>query len=169
MADRSAELNVVQIVLNLERAGAQEVVRTLTQYLLASGCQVTVCAFRDGPMRAEIERLGARVEIVREPRYGVVLFPLFMAEMLRVRRELARLIEIHHVDVAQTHLLEVLDFLVLSLRRDTCLRVVLWTMHNAKFLPGIRGRWAAAKKWSIDGCTVSWRTGQMVLSLSRRR
>lgn len=130
-------LNVMQIVLNMERAGAQEVVRTLAGYLQASGCAVTVCAFRDGPMRAEVEKLGIHVEILRLPRYDVVFLPLFLAEMWRIRRELAQLIEIYRVDVAQTHISEVLDFLVLSLRHTTRLRVVLWTMQNTEFLPAM--------------------------------
>ena len=60
---------------------------------------------------------------------------MFLIEMLRIRRELAHLIRINQVDVAQTHILEVLDFLVLSLRYGTPLRVVLWTMQNNELLP----------------------------------
>jgi glycosyltransferase involved in cell wall biosynthesis len=135
MAGYDDKLNVMQVILNLERAGAQEVVRTLTEYLQANGCNVTVCAFGDGPMRAEIERLGVKVELLSRPRYSVVFLPMFLAEMLRIRRELARLIETYHVDVVQTHVLQVLDFLILTLRHDTRLRVVLWTMQNVEFLP----------------------------------
>jgi len=135
MAGYDDKLNVMQVILNLERAGAQEVVRTLAEYLQANGCTVTVCAFGDGPMRAEIERLGIRVELLRRPRYSVVFLPMFLAEMLRIRRELARLIETCHVDIVQTHVLQVLDFLILTLRHSTRLRVVLWTMQNVEFLP----------------------------------
>ena len=129
------KLNVMQVILDLELAGAQKVVRTLAEYLQANGCTVTVCAFLDGPMRSEIEKLGIRVETLRRPRYSVVFLPMFLVEMLRIRRELAQLIETHHVDVVQTHILQVLDFLILTLRYDTRLRVVLWTMQNIEFLP----------------------------------
>jgi glycosyltransferase involved in cell wall biosynthesis len=129
------KLNVMQIILLLERAGAQEVVRTLAEYLQDNGCTVTVCTFEDGPVRLEIEKLGVKVEVLSRPRYSVVFLPMFLAEMWRIRRELARLIETYRIDVAQTHILEVLDFLVLSLRHDTNLRVVLWTIQNAEFLP----------------------------------
>jgi glycosyltransferase involved in cell wall biosynthesis len=132
----SGKLNVMQVILNLDLAGAQEVVRTLVEYLQADdGCTVTVCAFRDGPMRSEIEKLGVKVEILRRPRYKVVFLPMFLAEMLRIRRELAWLVKAHSIDVIQTHLLEVLDFLILTLRYDTNLRVVLWTVHSVNFLP----------------------------------
>lgn len=138
MVNYSSKPNVMQVILNLERAGAQEVVRTLAEYLQEEGCTVTVCAFQDGPMRAEIEKLGAKVEMLSRPRYSIAFFPMFLVEMRRIRRELAQLIETYDVDVAQTHILEVLDFLVLSLRRDTNLRVVLWTMQNAEFLPTMK-------------------------------
>lgn len=132
---QNGELSVMQIILTLERAGAQEVVRTLVDYLQAMDCSLTVCAFRDGPMRQEIEKLGVKVEILERPRYSVVWLPLFLAETWRIRRELAWLIKKHNVDVVQTHCLEVLDFLALTLRYDTPLRVILWTMHNVEFLP----------------------------------
>jgi glycosyltransferase involved in cell wall biosynthesis len=143
----SGKLSVMQVILNLDLAGAQEVVRTLVEYLQANGCNVTVCAFRDGPMRSEIEKAGARVEILRRPRYKVVFLPMFLAEMLRIRRELAQLIEAYRVDVVQTHILEVLDFLVLTLRYDTNLHVVLWTIHNVNFLPTVEHWLLSAKRF----------------------
>jgi glycosyltransferase involved in cell wall biosynthesis len=135
MTNKSDNLSVMQIILDLKRAGAQEVVRTLAEHVQANGCTVTVCAFQDGPLRSEIEDLGVQVEILRRPRYSVMFLPGFLAEMLRIRRELARLIEAYRVDVIQTHILEVLDFLVLALRHNTNLRLILWTMQNAEFLP----------------------------------
>jgi glycosyltransferase involved in cell wall biosynthesis len=136
----------MQIILTLERAGAQEVVRTLVDYLQTMGCSLTVCAFRDGPMREEIENLGVKVEILERPRYSVVWLPLFLIEMWRIRRELARLVKKYNVEVAQTHLLEVLDFLVLTLRYDTPLRVVLWTIQNVEFLPIMKHRLLESKR-----------------------
>jgi len=135
MTRNNDRLSVMQIILTLEMAGAQEVVRTLAEQLQANGCNVVVCSFHDGPMRAEIEKLGIKVEILSRPRYKIIFLPMFMIEMLRIRRDLARLIATYQVDVAQTHILQVLDFLVLTLRFDTNLRVVLWTMQNVEFLP----------------------------------
>jgi starch synthase (maltosyl-transferring) len=60
---------------------------------------------------------------------------MFLTELLRIRRQAARLMETYKIDVVQTHLLEVLDFLFLSLRNDVNPRVVLWTVHNVDFLP----------------------------------
>jgi glycosyltransferase involved in cell wall biosynthesis len=125
----------MQAILTLERAGAQEVVRTLAEYLEAEGYSVTVCAFQNGPMGEEIEKLGVPVEILDRPRYRVVLLPWFLLEMLRLRRQLARLIDRYQIDLIQTHVLNVLGFLVVSLRRTSRLQAVLWTMHNVEFLP----------------------------------
>lgn len=148
MPNHNDKLNVMQLILDLKRAGAQEVVRTLAEYLQDNGCTVTVCTFQDGPVRSDIEKLGVKVEILSRPRYSIMLLPMFLVEMRRIRRELARLIETCQIDVAQTHILEVLDFLVLSLRHDTNLRVVLWTIQNAEFLPTHK-HWLLRPKRSI--------------------
>jgi glycosyltransferase involved in cell wall biosynthesis len=161
MANHNDKLRVMQVILTLERAGAQEVVRTLAQYLPANGCDVVVCAFEDGPMRAEIERLGVKVQLLSRPRYSFVWLPLFLAEMLRIRRELAELIETYQVDVAQTHILQVLDFLILTLRRDTNLKVVLWTMQNVEFLPERR---SGQRRWAREVKELAYRLLYRVLA-----
>lgn len=128
-------LSVMQAILSLERAGAQQVVKTLSEHLRKRDCDVIVCAFQDGPMRAEIEQLGIPVFVLDRPRYSVALLPLFIAELLRIRRQMAHLIKTYHVDIIQTHILQVLDFLALSLRGTANLRAVLWTMQDVEFLP----------------------------------
>jgi glycosyltransferase involved in cell wall biosynthesis len=135
VTDQDDKLSVMQVILNLEMAGAQEVVRSLAEFLPANGCTVTVCGFGDGPMRAEIEKLGVKVAVLSRPRYSVVNLPRFLGELRRIRRELAGLIKAYHVDVVQTHILQVLDFLVLTLRYGTGLRLVLWTIQDVEFLP----------------------------------
>ena len=160
-------LRVLQVVLNLERAGAQEVVRTLTDFLQAEGCTVVVCAFRDGPMRAELERLGVPVNIFRRPRHDVFLLPLFLWELRRIRRELAQLVNDHRIEVVQTHLLEVLDFVVLSLLRDTPAKVVLWTIHNVNFLPAVPRKLLRARqivyRW-LYRWLANWASGFVAVS-----
>jgi glycosyltransferase involved in cell wall biosynthesis len=128
------KLHVMHVIHNLRRAGAQEVVRTLAEYLEASGeCVVTVCTFIDGPVRQDLEKLGIKVELLPARRRSVVAFPWFMADTIRIGRALTRLLKQYDVDVLQTHLLSSLDFLVLALRYTTQVRVVLWTFHNSIF------------------------------------
>ena len=133
----------MQVISNLDIGGAQEVVRTLSEYLLAEGCAPVVCAFRDGPLRGDIERLGIPVELLPERRHGVLSFHLFLRDQLRLRRELARLVRKHRIDVVQTHLLWSLDFLVASLRFRRRSPLVFWTFHNSQLalrpdqLPGL--------------------------------
>ena len=135
---QNGKLNVMQIILNLDRAGAQEVVRTLVDYLAAGGCVPVVCTFQDGPLRRDIEQLGVKVEVLPPRRYSIVAFPLFIIDMIRIWRQLARLVKKYNIDIVQTHLLEALDFLVLTLPYGTNLHVVLWTFHNADFLPTMK-------------------------------
>lgn len=123
----------MQIILDLDIGGAQEVVRTLVEYLASGDCTPVVCTFRDGPLRQDIERLGITVEVLPPRRYSIVALPLCIFDMIRIWRSLARSLKKHSVDVVQTHLLRSLDFLVLLLLYTTNLRVVLWTFHSASF------------------------------------
>jgi len=109
-------------------------VRTLVEYLASDDCVPVVCSFRDGPLRQDIERLGIRVEVLPSRRYSIVAFPLFVIDMIRIWWSLARLVKKYDIDVVQTHLLRILDFLVLPLRYTARLRVVLWTFHSANFV-----------------------------------
>jgi glycosyltransferase involved in cell wall biosynthesis len=137
-------LCVMQIISNLEIGGAQEVVRTLAENLGKVGCQPIVVTFKDGPMRADLERLGIPVEILPARQYGVTALPQYVKYMLRTRRALLELVRKYKVDVIQTHLLRSLDFLVLSLRLDSNVRV-FWTFHNARF--DLREEHLARQKW----------------------
>lgn len=134
MTKQERKLNVMQIILNLETGGAQEVVRTLVEYLAADECVPVVCTFRDGPQRQDIEQLGIEVEVLPPRRYSIVALPLFVVDMIRIWWLLVRLVKKYDLDVVQTHLLRSLDFLVLLLRYTTSLRVILWTFHSANFV-----------------------------------
>ena len=60
MVEQTRKLNVMQIILNLDIGGAQEVVRMLVEYLASDDCLPVVCSVKDGPLRQDIERLGIR-------------------------------------------------------------------------------------------------------------
>jgi len=130
---QGGKLTVMQVISNLNIGGAQEVVRTLVKYLASDDCQPIVCTFQDGPLRQSIERLGIKVEMLPQRRYSIVAVPLFVVDMIRILKSLAKLVKKYNVDVIQTHLLKSLDFLVLFLLYTTRLRVVLWTFHNTNF------------------------------------
>jgi len=140
-------MNILHIILDLKLAGAQEVVRTLAEYLQAQDCVITVCSFEDGPMRAKLESLGITVEIIERPRYEIVKLPLFLGELRRIRQQLLDIVDRHHIEIIQTHLLEVLDFVALSVRGHAQVKAVLWTIHNVEILPSMPGRLLPAKRW----------------------
>jgi glycosyltransferase involved in cell wall biosynthesis len=137
-------LCVMQVISNLEIGGAQEVVRTLAENLGKVGCKSIVVTFKDGSLRADIEKLGIPVEILPSRRFSVTAFPQFVKDMLTTRRALLELVKKYNVDVIQTHLLRSLDFLVLSLRLDSDVRI-FWTFHNARF--DLREEHLARQKW----------------------
>ena len=129
---KTSQLKVMQLVSNLEIGGAQEVVRTLAENLVDAGCVSVVCTFKDGPLRAEIERMNIPVEILPDRRNSVVALPNFLKELFQLRRELMRIIRKHQIDIIQTHLLRSMDFLALSLRMNAGPKVY-WTFHNSMF------------------------------------
>ena len=141
---------ILQVIGNLEIGGAQEVVRTLVAYLAELNCVPVVCTLRDGPLRRDIEQQGVQVEVLGLRRHSVVAFPMFLVDIVRLGRTLARVIRKHDIDVVQTHLLGSLDFLLLALPWFTNLNAILWTFHNVDFLPSeskySRYRWLLGPK-----------------------
>lgn len=142
---------VLVLTPNLEVGGAQETVRTLAKYLPRSGCGTVVGTFADGPLRSEIIQLGVPVEILPARRHSVVALPRFLAEIVRLRRALVRLVETRHVDVILTKGLGTLDFLVMTLRVWTAPGVprpqVWWTIENSVFM--VRKEHLARHRWLL--------------------
>ncbi len=139
-------MRVLHVILTLERAGAQEVIRLLSRQLAGTGCETMVCTFIDGPFRRDLEALGIDVLVLGPRRYGVESPLRFVAELGRIRRRLARLVRDLEIDIVQTHLLQTLDFLVLGLRSQSRSPAVLWTIHNVDFLPRGVTRWTKLKQ-----------------------
>ncbi len=133
MQKQQNKIKVMHIIHNLRRAGAQEVVRTLSEYLASEGCELVVCTIKDGPLRQEIERLGIKVEVLVLRRRSIIAFPLFIADIIHLLSLLGELVKKYDIEIIQTHLLASLDFLVLLLQYTTSTRVVLWTFHSARF------------------------------------
>ena len=150
----------MQLILNLEIGGAQEVVRTLVKYLASEQCTPIVCTFRDGPLRHEIEKLGIPVEILPQRKHSITAFPLFVLDMVRIWKALAALVSKYDLDVIQTHLLTSLDYLVLILRYTTPLRAVYWTFHSFNFeIDGsqlTRHRWLLGPKKAAHRLLYRW-------------
>ncbi|HEX6654644.1 MAG TPA: glycosyltransferase, partial [Candidatus Limnocylindria bacterium] len=138
-ADR---LRAVHVISNLERGGAQEVVRTLAAALPERGCDPLVVALRDGPLRAELEAVGIPVRLVPGRAHSLLAVHRSIPEIIRLRRQLRAAADGLRADVVQTHLLGALDFLVLTLKRPG--RAVFWTVHNSQLelradqVPGAR-------------------------------
>jgi glycosyltransferase involved in cell wall biosynthesis len=139
-------LNILQVVSNLDVGGAQEVVRTLVENFAEAGHRPVVCTFRDGPLREPIQRLGIPVVVLPERRAGILAFPSFVIEILRIRLRLVELVKEYEIDVIQTHLLRILDFLVLSLRLGSDV-AVFWTFQNFRF--DLRQDHLSRHKWLL--------------------
>jgi glycosyltransferase involved in cell wall biosynthesis len=172
MVSQPDTLKVMHIISDLDVGGGQSVVRTLTKYLALENCIPIVCTFRDGPLRQDIEKLGIAVEILAPRRYSIIALPLYVADMARILRSLARLVRKHQVDVIQTHLLRTLDLLVLLLRWTRQPQAIFWTFHSANLvlteeqLP--RHKWLLKpKQWAhrqLYRLAAHWVSGMIVVS-----
>lgn len=123
----------MQVVNNLDIGGAQEVVRTLSAYLIERGSPTVVCTLRDGPLRSEIEEMGITVEVLPGRNHSFLSLPNFLKEIIGIRKGLIHLVQKYEIDVIQTHLLRSLDFLVASLKLSYPKLLVFWTVHNYLF------------------------------------
>lgn len=125
-------VRVLQVVSDLGVGGGQEVVSTLARYLAEFDCVPIVATLRDGPLRSDLEKQGITVEVLHGRTKSLAELPAAIAELRRLRGELAAVVARHRIEVIQTHLLRALDFLVLTLRAEPGVRRVYWTFHNAR-------------------------------------
>ena len=139
-------MRVLHLILTLERAGAQAVLRTLAACTPQERAQLVVATFEDGAVRQELEALGVRVVVLGARRFGIERPLAFLREQRALLRRLRDLVREERITVVQTHLLQTLDFLTLGLRGPGLARAVLWTLHNEEFLPEGRGPWQGLKR-----------------------
>lgn len=137
----------MQLVNNLDIGGAQEVVRTLSAYLIERGAPTVVCTLRDGPLRSEIEEMGITVEVLPGRNHSVLSLPHFLKEIADIRKGLIHLVRKYDIDVIQTHLLRSLDFLVASLKLSFPNLLVFWTVHN--YLFELRADQLSGQRWLL--------------------
>jgi glycosyltransferase involved in cell wall biosynthesis len=123
-------MRILELILTLEQGGAQSLLLEKSIALQAQGCYVLVVAFFDGTMRTAFETAGIPVTMLRPKPYPVWLLPLFFLELFRIRRELMALLQKHQIDIIQSHLLSLYDFLLPSL---PSLKARVWTFHNTDF------------------------------------
>lgn len=128
-------ITVMHLIADLDYAGAQEVVRLLVKHLQSDEVRPLVCTFRDGPLREAIESLGVPVHVLGARQHRAVNLPGFFSDIRRIKAELRDIVRRSSVDVVQTHLLGLLDLVVVSLRKSESSLRVLLTLHSVEFLP----------------------------------
>jgi glycosyltransferase involved in cell wall biosynthesis len=146
----------MQLVANLERGGAQEVVRTLAANLRATGWECVVVSFRDGPLREALEADGVTVEVLPHRRLSLLRHPpRALGELRRMRAALIDAIRRHRPLVLQTHLLRSLDFVAWSVAGLRPLRGLVWTIHNANV--ELRADQLPDHRWSLHAKRLAYR------------
>ena len=121
--------------------GVETTLARQAQQLARAGHLLRILAGRGQTWDARIP-----VEILPRRKHSMVALPLYLAELWHTHRALLGLVKKYSVDVIQTHLLRSLDFLVLSLRLQSPVRV-FWTFHNARY--ELREEHLARQKWLL--------------------
>jgi len=134
-------VRVLHLILTLERAGAQEVLRSLVTQQAAMGVESVVATFVDGEIRDDLEAAGIPVEVLGPRRFGIERPLRFREELADFGRRLRTLLGERRIDLVQTHLLHTLDFLALALPVP-----VIWTVHNVDYLPAGGSAWGRLKR-----------------------
>ncbi len=127
-------LRLMEWILTLKQGGSQQLLLYKARILKELGCTIHVVALEDGAVRQQLEAEDIPVTLIQPKRYSVAIFPLFLSELRRIQAEVKGLIELHNINILQTHLLSVYDFVTPYLRQSIPdLKGLLWTFHNTHF------------------------------------
>ena len=132
--------HILHIIDNLELGGTQMGLLTLARHWPRDKSRLTFCALGVGPLREIIEAAGVRVHVLRRPSLTSAGWPQIVYQLWQLRQNRVRLVELHGVDLIQTHLLSWVDFVVLSQRWTRRVKAVLWSAQGMDFLPQRPGR-----------------------------
>ncbi len=127
------QIRLMELILTLEQGGAQQQVLNKLIFLQEVGCFSIVVAFYDGSMRSQFEARGIPVIILPPKRYTILALPLFLMELGHIQNLLRELLILHHINILQTHLLSIYDFIAPRLRKMLPeLQGLIWTFHNTQ-------------------------------------
>jgi glycosyltransferase involved in cell wall biosynthesis len=132
--NRNSDPRVLHVVPNVEHGGAQEMLCTLAESRRPTS-GFFVCSFSPGHLQARLAAAASGLAVVPGPRIRFTQPVGYAAELRRIHRALADLVEEWRVDIVQTHLLTVLDAVVMRLRTSARRPPIVWTFHGPDFLP----------------------------------
>jgi glycosyltransferase involved in cell wall biosynthesis len=136
---------VLHVITDLDQGGAQEALCVLAEQPGARD-RMLVCTLRDGPLRSTLQAAGVRVFVVPGPACRFWNVPAYARELGRISGALRAVVDGEHVDIVQTHLLNVFDLLVLALKRGRRTPAVVWTFHGPDYLPARPGALLHARR-----------------------
>lgn len=127
------ELRILQFILTLEHGGAQQMLLDTCLQWQHQGVYVCVCSFEDGPIRHLLENNHIEVQLLQPKHATIINLPAFFYELKRIRKAVANIINSKRINILQTHLLSVYDFVTPSLLGDCpTLEGIIWTFHNTR-------------------------------------
>ncbi len=131
-----SKTTVLQLIERLTIGGAENVVYRLVKHLRQCNYEPLVCCLSAGSLKADIEDQGVHVIVLNIPRPSIIIFPLFVIDMVKVIKLLISLVQGLKVDIIHAHLpnCAILGSIVGKLTRVG----VVATYHGLKILPSNR-------------------------------
>jgi glycosyltransferase involved in cell wall biosynthesis len=130
---------VCHLVERLTIGGAQMVLQGLAARLRTGAFEHIVCGLEGGPLEALLERDGIRVVCLDQRRRSVLEGPLYLFYVLRVLKELRRLLRRHKVALIHAHLPDAIVVAAIAGRLSGT--PVIGTYHGLGILPKHRSRY----------------------------
>jgi glycosyltransferase involved in cell wall biosynthesis len=142
-------IKVVQVINTLQIGGAENFVRLLAGRLDRRRFTPIVVAIQGGgPYEQELIREGVLVKVMNRPRRSILLFPLFLKDVLTAVWDLYRFLKKVNPHILQTHL-PASEYLGLLVGRWAGIPHLIYTVHSSNSLPNRSGKslrtWARLK------------------------
>ncbi|MBA4394990.1 MAG: hypothetical protein C0407_15665, partial [Desulfobacca sp.] len=159
-------IKVVHVINTLQIGGAENCVRLLASHLDRKRFYSIVVAIQgSGPYEQELTQEGVSVNVMNRPRRSIILWPVFVWDVLITGWKLYYFLKRENPHILQTHL-PVSEYFGILIGRWAGIPHLIYTFHSSNFLPKRSGK--SLRSWTRKKLTqmLSSRV-QRVVAVSR--
>lgn len=128
-------IKVVHVINTLQIGGAENCVRLLVSHLDRRRFSPIVVAVQgSGPYEKELSQEGITVKVMNRPRRSIILWPVFVWDVLITGWQLYHFLKKEKPLILQTHL-PVSEYFGLLIGRWAGIPHLIYTFHSSNFLP----------------------------------
>lgn len=146
-------IKVVHVINTLKIGGAENCVRLLVSHLDRRRFSPIVVAVQgSGPYEQELSQEGVTVKVMNRPRRSIILWPVFVWDVLITGWQLYHFLKKEKPLILQTHL-PASEYFGLLIGQWVGIPLLIYTFHSSNFLPKRSGKslrsWARKKLTQI--------------------